>query len=63
MIKYQEVLESKYEEINALLELFNGSVSLNEILNMEIPILIGLRDARVKVNKQRVNKEIKNTTK
>ena len=41
-------------EIVYLLELFDGKLSLSEILNLEIPLLNHLRKA-----KQRINEEIK----
>ena len=48
MIQHQTILESKYDEIEYLLEAFGGSLTLTDILNQDIPILNGIRDARIR---------------
>ena len=43
----KEVQNNKIEEILDDLELFNGKISLNDILNQEIPIINALRNAKI----------------
>lgn len=44
------------EDIVAMLDLFQGQLSLTDILNQDIPILNGLRQAKSKLNGE-INKE------
>jgi len=46
-------------EIVYLLELFDGKLSLTEILNLEIPLLATLRRAKEKINKDVQNRQRK----
>lgn len=39
-------------EVVYLLDLFEGKVSLSEILNLEIPLLNHLKEAKLRINKQ-----------
>lgn len=39
----------KFDEIAVLLEAFQGAVSLSDILNQDIPILEGLKEARIRL--------------
>ena len=49
-------MEKDSEEIISYLELFEGKISLSEILSMDIPILHSLMDAKIKINKARQKK-------
>lgn len=44
------------DDIVSLLDLFQGQLSLTDILNQDIPILIGLRAAKSKLNGE-INRE------
>jgi hypothetical protein len=35
-----------------LLDLFDGKLSLSEILNLEIPLLNQLKEAKIRINKE-----------
>jgi hypothetical protein len=43
---------AKAEEIVNLLEIFDGKVTVNELLNLDIPLLIQLKDAKIKINNE-----------
>ena len=43
----KEIQNNKIDEILDDLELFNGKISLNDILNQEIPIINALRNAKI----------------
>lgn len=46
----ERIINSKMEDIVNLLELFQGQLSLTDILNQDIPILNGLRQAKNRIN-------------
>ena len=39
-----------YEEIVVFLDLFDGKISINEVLDNDIPLLKELRDAKIRIN-------------
>ena len=39
----------KFDEVAVLLEAFQGAVSLSDILNQDIPILEGLKEAKMRL--------------
>ena len=46
----REVKNGKFDDIVATLELFNGQLSLNDVLNQDIPILNELKEAKMRLN-------------
>lgn len=55
-VEFQKVLSGKAEEMVILLDLFQGQLSLTDILNQDIPLLNALKDAKSKINGE-INKE------
>lgn len=55
-VEFQKVLNGKAEEMVILLDLFQGQLSLTDILNQDIPLLNALKDAKSKINGE-INKE------
>jgi hypothetical protein len=49
-IRLEQVKADKAEEVVYLLDLFDGKITINELLNMEIPYLNQLKNAKIKVN-------------
>ena len=45
-------LMNKGREINFLLDLFNGKLTLEDILDNDIPLLRVLRDTRIEMNEE-----------
>jgi hypothetical protein len=48
--KLEAIKDQKAMEIVYLLDIFEGKVSLGEILNTEIPLLNHLKKAKIKLN-------------
>jgi hypothetical protein len=55
-LRLQSVTDEKMLEIVYMLDLFDGKLSLSEILNLEIPLLNHLRKAKQKINDE-INKK------
>lgn len=49
---YQQLKKEKSQEIVMLLDLFEGKVTLSEILDTDIPIINQLRDAKLELKRQ-----------
>lgn len=57
---FVSVRNDRFDEILSLVETFQGTLSLSEILNQEIPILNALKDAKIRLtNKQAREREAK----
>ena len=57
--KMHKELMNKGREINFLLDLFNGKLTLEDILDNDIPLLRVLRDTRIEMNEE-ISREQKN---
>lgn len=55
--------KEKFDEIASLLTLFGGEMTLNDILDQDIPILNSLRDAKLRLNEKTVQEKMKQQTK
>jgi hypothetical protein len=53
----EKIKELKSDEIVFLLDLFNGSLSLNEILNQDISLLNSLKKSKIKMNNDMKNRK------
>jgi hypothetical protein len=51
-MKLEQLKEEKSDEMVLLLDLFAGSLSLNEILNTDIPLLNHLKRSKIKLNNE-----------
>jgi uncharacterized protein YfkK (UPF0435 family) len=51
-LKLEELKAQKSEEIMYLLDIFDGKITINELLNLDIPFLNQLRDAKIKINNE-----------
>ena len=52
----KQLQKEKANEIVDLLDLFNGNLSLSDILNQDIPLINSLRDEKInRINKGKVN--------
>jgi hypothetical protein len=51
-MKLENLKEEKSDEIVFLLDLFNGSLSLNEILNTDISLINQLKNSKIKINNE-----------
>jgi hypothetical protein len=51
-MKLEQLKEEKSDEVVLLLDLFAGSLSLNEILNIDIPLLNHLKRSKIKLNNE-----------
>jgi len=51
-LRLEETKAQKAEEIMYLLDMFDGKITINELLNLEVPFLNQLRDAKIKINKE-----------
>jgi hypothetical protein len=49
-IKLEQVKAEKAEEVVYLLDLFDGKMTVNELLNMDMPYLSQLKNAKMKIN-------------
>ncbi len=49
-LRLEQIKAEKAEEVVYLLDLFDGKITINELLNMEIPYLNQLKNAKIKVN-------------
>jgi hypothetical protein len=49
-IRLEQVKAEKAEEIVYILDLFDGKITINEMLNMDIPYLNQLKNAKIKIN-------------
>ena len=49
-MRLEQVKAERAEEVVYLLDLFDGKITVNELLNMDIPYLNQLKDAKMKVN-------------
>jgi len=49
-VRLEQVKAERAEEVVYLLDLFDGKITVNELLNMDIPYLNQLKDAKMKVN-------------
>jgi hypothetical protein len=58
-LRLQSVTDEKILEIVYILDLFDGKLSLSEILNLEIPLLNHLKKAKQKINED-INKKNRN---
>lgn len=50
--RFQLMKKEKAQEIVMLLDLFDGKITLTELLETDIPIINQLRDAKLELNKQ-----------
>lgn len=55
-LRLQSTIDEKMLEVVYMLDLFDGKLSLSEILNLEIPLLNHLRKAKQKINDE-INKK------
>lgn len=46
----QKVIDEKMRDIVSLLDLFQGQLSLTDVMNQDIPLLTGLRNAKSNAN-------------
>jgi uncharacterized protein YfkK (UPF0435 family) len=51
-LKLEELKTQKAEELMYLLDVFDGKITINELLNLDIPFLNQLRDAKIKINNE-----------
>jgi hypothetical protein len=51
-LKLEELKAQKAEEIMYLLDIFDGKITINELLNLDIPFLSQLKDAKIKINNE-----------
>jgi hypothetical protein len=51
-MKLEEVKQLKSDEIVGMLDLFDGKITLGELLNYEIPFLEMLKKSKLKLNKE-----------
>jgi hypothetical protein len=49
-LRLEQVKAEKAEEVVYLLDLFDGKITVNELLNMEISYLNRLKNAKMKIN-------------
>jgi hypothetical protein len=49
-VKLEQLKAEKAEEVVYLLDLFDGKMTINELLNMDIPYLNQLKNAKIKIN-------------
>lgn len=49
-LRLEQVKAEKAEEVVYLLDLFDGKVTINELLNMDISYLNRLKNAKMKIN-------------
>jgi hypothetical protein len=49
-LRLEKVKAEKAEEVVYLLDLFEGKITVNELINMEMPYLNQLRNAKMKIN-------------
>jgi len=48
----QLAISEKSDEIVYILDLFDGKMTINEILNLEIPLLANLKEAKIRINNE-----------
>jgi len=48
----EQLKEEKMDEIVYTMELFSNSLSLNEILNLDMPLLNQLKKSKIKINNE-----------
>jgi hypothetical protein len=51
-LKLEEIKAQKAEEIMYLLDIFDGKMTVNELLNLDIPFLNQLKNAKMKINNE-----------
>jgi len=51
-LKLESVKNEKAEEIVYILDLFDGKITINELLNLDIPYLNQLKNAKIKINNE-----------
>jgi hypothetical protein len=51
-LKLEELKAQKAEEIIYLLDIFDGKITINELLNLDIPFLTQLKNAKMKINNE-----------
>lgn len=56
-IQLEQVKAQKAEEIVYLLDIFDGKMTVNELLNLDIPFLNQLKSAKIKINNE-INKKM-----
>jgi hypothetical protein len=56
-MQLESVKNQKAEEIMYLLDIFDGKITINELLNLDMPFVNQLRLAKVKMNNE-INKKI-----
>jgi hypothetical protein len=56
---YQQMKREKAQEIIILLDLFDGKITLSELLETDIPLIHQLRDAKIQLNSQRQQEQIR----
>jgi hypothetical protein len=49
-LRLEQIKADRAEEVVYLLDLFDGKVTVNELLNMDIPYLNQLKNAKIKIN-------------
>lgn len=52
----EKIKNEKFDDITETLDLFQGQLSLNDILNQEIPFITNLKLAKMRLN-TRISKE------
>jgi hypothetical protein len=51
-LRLEEIKAQKAEEIMYLLDIFDGKMTINELLNLDIPFLTQLKNAKMKINNE-----------
>jgi hypothetical protein len=49
-MRLESLKSDKAEEIMRLLDLFDGKITVNELLNLDIPFLNQLKNVKIKIN-------------
>lgn len=49
-VKLEQVKAQRAEEVMYLLDLFDGKMTINELLNLDMPYLNQLKNAKIKIN-------------
>lgn len=50
---YKQMKREKAQELVLLLDLFDGKITISELLTLDIPLIHQLRDAKILLNNQR----------
>ena len=59
---FRQLKHDKAEEIVMLLDLFDGKITLTELLETDIPLIYQLRDAKLEIKRQQDAASGKNQT-